>query len=401
MCSRAISLAVMLMMAPFGSRGADLVVWWERGFYPQEDEAVAEIIEAFEQETGKQVQLVQPAQYEVNDKVRAALAAGRPPDFLYGTITVWGRWAYEDQLAELADVLRPVLDLFDADAVDAAISLNGRTGQRGLYGLPMGRRSHHVHVWKSFLERAGFTLADIPKEWGAFWSFWCDRVQPAVREALGRDDVWGIGLPMSVQTDTQDAFFQFLAAYKSDYVTRDGRLVINDPAIRRKLIKVVDRYTAFYRKGCIQPDSTSWDPSGNNKAFTAQTVVMTTNATLSIPGALRTARPDDYYENAATIDWPDGANGQPLLMDGGFAHAVVFKDGKNPALACDFVRFLAEGWIAHWLTFAGDRWMPPIRKLVEQPFWLDPRDPHRMRAAIQILTRRHQYNREGVRDNEW
>ena len=60
----------------------------------------------------------------------------------------------------------------------------------------MGRRSNHVHVWKSLLERAGFTLADIPKEWETFWSFWCDQVQPAVRRATGRDDIWGVGLPM-------------------------------------------------------------------------------------------------------------------------------------------------------------------------------------------------------------
>ena len=30
-----------------------------------------------------------------------------------------------------------------------------------------------------------------------------------------------------------------------------------------------------------------------------------------------------------------------------------------------------------------------MRKLVEQPFWLDASDPARMRAAIQILTRPH------------
>jgi hypothetical protein len=41
---------VTLVMAPLGAWGADLVVWWEKGFYPQEDEAVAEIIAAFEQE---------------------------------------------------------------------------------------------------------------------------------------------------------------------------------------------------------------------------------------------------------------------------------------------------------------------------------------------------------------
>ena len=53
----------------------------------------------------------------------------------------------------------------------------------------MGRDTNHVHVWQSLLEQAGFTLADIPKEWEPFWSFWCDRVQPAVRKALGRDDI--------------------------------------------------------------------------------------------------------------------------------------------------------------------------------------------------------------------
>jgi multiple sugar transport system substrate-binding protein len=44
--------------------------------------------------------------------------------------------------------------------------------------------------------------------------------------------------------------------------------------------------------------------------------------------------------------------------------------------------------------------MPPMRKLVDQPFWLDPSDPHRMRAAMQIISRPHLMNMD-VRDNEW
>jgi multiple sugar transport system substrate-binding protein len=79
---------------------------------------------------------------------------------------------------------------------------------------------------------------------------------------------------------------------------------------------------------------------------------------------------------------------------------VVFKQGRNPDLAGRLVNFLAEdGWLARWLDFAGDRLMPPMRKLVEQPFWLDPTDPHRMRAAIQIMTRPHLMNMD-VRDHE-
>ena len=49
----AVLVALALILAPLGAAAADLVVWWEKGFYPQADEAVAEIIAAFEQETGK------------------------------------------------------------------------------------------------------------------------------------------------------------------------------------------------------------------------------------------------------------------------------------------------------------------------------------------------------------
>jgi multiple sugar transport system substrate-binding protein len=386
--------------SPVG-QGADLVVWWEKGFYPQADEAVAEIVAAFEQKTGKQVELVQPAQNEVLDQARAALAVGQPPDFLFGSIIYFERWAYDDQLVDLDAALGSVVDLFDADAVASSMLLNGRTGRRGLYTLPIGRRSNHVHVWNNLLERAGFTLADIPQEWDAFWAFWCDQVQPALREALGRDDIWAVGLPMSPNVDTENELEQFQLAYEAPWLDGDRRLQIEDPTVRAGMVKALEAYTLIWRKGCTPPDSTSWTSADNNKAFLAQTVVMTANPTLSIPAALRTERPDDYHENAATIDWPDGANGQPLVIDGGLVFAAVFKAGRNPALAVDFVHFLAEeGWLAHWLDFAGDQWLPPMRKLVEQPFWLDTSDPHRMRAAVQMLTRAHQYNGLGVRDNE-
>jgi ABC-type glycerol-3-phosphate transport system substrate-binding protein len=67
MRGRAVVLAAALAMAPIGvsAQAADLVVWWQSDFHPQEDEAVAEIVAAFEQGSGKEVELVQPAQDEV------------------------------------------------------------------------------------------------------------------------------------------------------------------------------------------------------------------------------------------------------------------------------------------------------------------------------------------------
>ena len=57
MRTHAVALAAMLLLTPLGARAADLVVWWDKGFYAQEDAAVREIVAAFEQETGKQVEL--------------------------------------------------------------------------------------------------------------------------------------------------------------------------------------------------------------------------------------------------------------------------------------------------------------------------------------------------------
>jgi multiple sugar transport system substrate-binding protein len=393
MWSRILIFAAALILAPPSARAADLVVWWDEGFYPGEDDAVREIIAAFEQANGKEVELVLHPDNELPDKVVAALAAGEPPDFLFGNLVAWQQWAYEDQLVALGDALGPALDLFDADAIAAATLLNGRTGERSLYGLPMGRRSNHLHVWSSLLESAGFTLADIPKEWDAFWSFWCDQVQPAVREALSRDDIWGIGLPMSPNVDTENELEQFQLAYEAHWLDRDRRLQVDDPKIREGMIKALEAYTLIWRKGCTPPDAVNWTPPDNNKAFLAQTVVMTANETLSIPNALKRERPDDYYENTATIEWPLGPSGERFPIVGRVHSAAVFKDGAHVATAKEFVRFLvAEGWLAHYLDFSAERMLPPMQKLLDQPFWLDPSDPHRMAAVMQVSSRPMQYD---------
>jgi multiple sugar transport system substrate-binding protein len=41
----------------------------------------------------------------------------------------------------------------------------------------------------------------------------------------------------------------------------------------------------------------------------------------------------------------------------------------------------------HYLDFSAERLLPTISKLLEQPFWLDPSDPHRMAAVMQISSR--------------
>ena len=79
-------VATALLMAPLGARAADLVVWWEQGVNSEEDAAVREIVAAFEQKTGKQVELALYSEDELPGKLVAALEAGQPPDFAFGIL---------------------------------------------------------------------------------------------------------------------------------------------------------------------------------------------------------------------------------------------------------------------------------------------------------------------------
>ena len=303
-------------------------------------------------------------------------------------------WASEDRLTDLSDTVGAFSNLFDPDALAWVTWRDPKSGQAALYGLPFGREVNHVHVWTSLLQQAGLTVADIPREWASFWSFWCDRAQPAVRKALGRNDLWGVALPMADTGDSDLQFLQFVVAYGASYVTQDGQLVIDEPEIRRKLIQAMDSYTAIYRKGCTPPEAVTWNDYGNNASFLARAVVMTPNVSLSIPNALKHEHSEDYYKNTATIEWPLGPHGEPFPIVGDVVSAVVFKGGSHVAAAKDFVRFLvAEGWLAHYLDFTGGRYLPAISKLLEQPFWLDPSDPHQMASVMQMSSRRlaHEY----------
>jgi multiple sugar transport system substrate-binding protein len=191
-----------------------------------------------------------------------------------------------------------------------------------------------------------------------------------VRQVTGRDDIWGVGLNMSATSaDTWVGFYQFMIAYDADYVTPDGKLLLDDAKIRQKLAKAIDSYTAIFRKGCTPPDAMNWSTDDrNNKAFLAQTVVATPNGSLSIPNALKRERPDDYRNDMATVQWPLGPGGELFPIWGQVWPAVVFGGGGgNTTTAKEFIRFLVnEGWLAHYLNFSGERVLPAMPKLLER-----------------------------------
>ncbi len=88
-----------------------LVVYWTKGFYPQEDKALDEMIDKFQKKTGVKVELSRYSPQESVPKAVAALDSGTPPDVAYGDVfdfQVAGKWAAEGRLEDLSDILVPM-----------------------------------------------------------------------------------------------------------------------------------------------------------------------------------------------------------------------------------------------------------------------------------------------------
>ena len=147
--------------------------------------------------------------------------------------------------------------------------------KKAYYAFPVKMQAFHITYWADMIEKAGFRESDIPKSWAEYWSFWCDKVQPAYRKASGQR-IYAMGIPLSItSSDTYQMFLPFADAYDVRMVDEHGKLLVDDPAVRAGLIKALTDYTTPYLKGCVPPSATSWKDPDNNVAQNNKTTVMT------------------------------------------------------------------------------------------------------------------------------
>src|SRR3954451_2621321 len=109
-CAVAAAIGLLYASAPAMAQ-QKLTVWWVKGFYKSEDDALFDAIKKFEAKSGVKVEL---SQYPIQDmipKTVAALDAGSPPDVAYADVydfQVTGKWAFDDKLEDISDVLTPM-----------------------------------------------------------------------------------------------------------------------------------------------------------------------------------------------------------------------------------------------------------------------------------------------------
>jgi multiple sugar transport system substrate-binding protein len=378
-----------------------LTVWWGKGFYKAEDDALYAAIKKFEASNPKvKIELSLYAPQEMIPKTVAALDAGNPPDVAYGDVfdfQVTAKWAYDGKLEDVSSILTPMRDKFEPTALSTTYLYNDATKSRAYYAYPIKQQTMHIQYWKDMLAEAGFKESDIPTGWKDYWSFWCDKVQPAYRQKTGNRG-FATGFPTGV--DSSDSFYSFLTfmdAYNVKLVDDSGKLRVDEPSVRQGLMNALTDYTQVYVKGCTPPSSTNWKDPDNNVAFHNKTTILTHNATISIAAkwlddmdnatlteAQRATAKKNYTELIATAGFPNKPDGSKMTYRAAVKTGVIFKDAKNKALAKQFVAFmLDDANLTPYVEGSLGRWFPVTKQAQQSAFWKS--DPHRLVVYNQFM----------------
>ncbi len=401
MSKLAVALLAVAALVAGGQAAAQetLNVWWVRGFYKSEDDALYAAIKKFETKTGVKVEL---SQYPVQDmipKTVAALDAGTPPDVAYADVydfQVAGKWAFDGKLEDITDVISPMKDKFLKNTVETTNLYNDKTKKKAYYAFPLKQQTMHIQYWKDMLAEAGFKESDLPTGWKAYWDFWCDKVQPAHRSKTGKR-TYAIGNPMGV--DSSDSFYSFLTfmdAYNVKLVDDNGKLLVDDPKVKQGLVNALRDYTSIRTRGCTPPSSTSWKDPDNNVAFHNKTILMTHNATISIAAKWlddsnnatltpeqRAQAKKNYEELIATAGFPNKPDGSPMIYRAAVKVGVIFEGAKNKKRAKEFVAFLLQDEnLQPYVEGSLGRWYPVTKSGTQSAFWKS--DPHRKAVQAQF-----------------
>jgi len=359
-----------------------LNIWWDKGFNPEEDEALRQLVRNWENVSGKKINLLFYTTDSLGEKIRRSLKAGNPPDIVMSfkaERSPNSRLAWDNKLVDVSDIVNPAENLYSKAVLQTVNLYNNVEKKRSYYAVPIHQGTMHIYYWKDLLAEVGRSEQDIPKEWDAFWEFW-KQVQDDLRannKSTNKSQIYSLGFTLSPEAgDTYYLFEQILEAYDIEIVNPQGKLLIDDTKVRQGIIKVLQWYENFYEQGYIPPAAIKWLNPDNNRSILNREIVMTPNATLSIAVAMRQDA-DIYNNKLGILEFPNKPNGQPMRHLTMAEQAVILAESKNQKLAKDFLKYVVQTEVMKdYLTNAGGRNSPVLETVWKDNFWTNPNDPH-------------------------
>jgi len=357
-------------------------VWQVQGFFPEEDAAFKKVVADYEKSSGNKIDYSIMPFMALNQKTVSALTSGDVPDLIFHDApeTLLPQNAWNDTLLDVTDVVETQKSRLSPTALDCASFYNKAKKARSFYLCPIKQACAPFHIWGDLVEKAGFKLSDAPNTWDAFWDFF----KPMQKElrAKGMRRMYSLGLQVTTvgPNDGNNLFAHFMFANGGvGIVSRDGKLHTDDPKIREAAIKSVTWMTAAYKDGYVPPEALSWNDADDNNGYHEKLFLMDFDGTLSTELAVINKDKKAYLEQMVVKGLPNGNDGKPMPAAVGAGGGFIPKNAKNAAAAKDYMKYFMQPEVMNENLKNGlGRWVPAIPDLVKSdPFWLDPKDPHR------------------------
>src|SRR3989442_1266704 len=112
------------------AQASKVVVWWNKGYYPEEDAAMQKIVKEFENRAKVEVDLSFTAQEDLLKKINAALIAHRVPDVAFCFFNDWQvvpKYGWTGQLADCSDIVSDLKPRYNEKMLAVAHVLNSKT----------------------------------------------------------------------------------------------------------------------------------------------------------------------------------------------------------------------------------------------------------------------------------
>ena len=362
-------------------------VWWIQGFAQEEDISFKKIAADYEKANGNTIDYSIVPYAPMRQKIVSAVTSGAVPDLFQNTpVEIIALYAWQDRLVDVSDVVETQREEYTDTALLTAHCYNNVEKKRSFYGVPYTVGSGMNHIWRPLVEKAGYSMEDLPKTWDAYYDFFKD-VQKKLR-AQGMRNVYGIGFQLNTTgNDSNARFNDFIIAYGGqDIVTNDGKLHLDDPKVRKAAIEALTYPTTAYKEGFIPPGAINWNDADDNNAFHAKQVVMDLDGSLSTEVAIIKDE-QAYYHDIVTMGYALNNDGKPVPAQQGSLCALIPKGAKNIEVAKDFLKYLIQPAVLNeYLKTGLGRNLPAMQAIVKNdPWWLDPKDAHRVAYVRQGL----------------
>jgi multiple sugar transport system substrate-binding protein len=386
LCSSLAAAAAGTLARPYIANAAATTaeVWWAQGFVPEEDVAIKKVVADYEKASGNKIELNIVPFAPLRQKIVAAMTSGVVPDMFPnqpGEIIALHAW--DDKLVDVTDVVETQKSLLTETCLLNHYCYNNITKKRSYYGVPITQNGPPNHIWRPLVEKAGFTMEDLPRTWDAFYDFFKE-VQKKLR-AQGVRNVYGLGLNVTTNGgDPNNVFNHFLIAYGGgDIVTKDGKLHLDDPKVREAAVKALTYPANAYKEGFVPPGAINWNDADDNNAFHAKQIVMDLDGTISTEVAIYHKEQD--YRDVVTMGLALSNDGKPVPTQVGSFSGLIPKGAKNVAVAKEFLKFgIQPPVLNEWLKTGLGRALPPMPSIVKNDhWWFD--DPHRAAYTEQCL----------------